>query len=73
MAKRKIKIVDVDDNYDDLKLKIQPVEEKQEIEPYVLKPVKKEKRVIAKKDKAIIQPVVEVEEVKPVVEEVKPI
>ncbi len=54
MAKLKIKIVDVDDNYDDLKLEIQPVEEKQEIEPYVLKPFKKEKRVVVKKEKAII-------------------
>jgi len=72
MAKRKIKIVDVDDNYDDLKLQIQePVQEKQELEPYVLKPVKKEKRVVVKKDKALLHDVAE--QVKPVVEEVKPV
>ncbi len=44
MAKREIKIVDVDDNYDDLKVQIQePVGEQQEIKPYVFKPVEKEK------------------------------
>ncbi len=51
MAKRKIQIVDVDDNYEDLKLEIQPVEEKQEIEPYGLKPVKKENELLLKRIK----------------------
>jgi hypothetical protein len=72
---RKIKIVDVDYNYDDLKLQIQDevIEPIQEEEVPCVPPVLK-RQVTVKKVKPIqepIQPVEPVEEVKEPVEEVK--